>query len=314
MNSPKKSLVIAAFAAIYVIWGSTYLAIQMAIQSTPPLLMAGFRFFFAGLPILAFFRWKEEARPAGTDWKNAAIVGALLLAGGNGGVVFGEQWLPSSQTALLIATVPLCIAVMGWATGVTSAPLPAAWVGLLLGVAGVCALFNPFGDGLGSSHKKGLAVTIFAAVCWSAGSLWARNHKSSLPAFQMVGMQMVCGGLILISAGAALGEFQGFHIASVTRKSLIAFAYLIVFGSWLGFTAYVWLLRVCHPARVATYAFVNPVVAVFLGWSMNGEKLTARMLGGAAVIIAAVALAVLAGTRPQSPKPAPVPKAGSAGA
>jgi drug/metabolite transporter (DMT)-like permease len=298
MKPPQKSLVIAAFAAIYVIWGSTYLAIQMAIQSTPPLLMAGFRFVAAGLPILAYFRWKSGAKPAVSDWKNAAIVGALLLAGGNGGVVFGEQWIPSSQTSLLIATVPLCIAVLGWATGITAAPKPAAWVGLLLGVAGVCVLFDPFARGLSSSSQKGFAVTMFAAFTWSCGSLWARKHASILPAIQMVGMQMVCGGTILIAAGAVLGEFSDFDPASITHKSLWAFAYLVVFGSWLGFTAYVWLLRACHPARVATYAFVNPIVAVFLGWSMNGEKLTSRMLAGAAVIVAAVALAVLAGTRP----------------
>ncbi len=306
MDNPPKSLLFAAFAAIYVIWGSTYLAIQIAIESSPPLLMAGFRFLISGLVVWAvFFVWRAP-KTSLKDWRDAAVVGCLLLSLGNGGVTFGEQWLPSSATALLIATVPLWVAILGWATGVSSKPSFPVWMGLGLGLGGICLLFNPFNHSLSSSDRKGFYSVMIAALSWTAGSLYSRKAVSTLPVFLKVGMQMICGGLLLTLVGALTGELQNFHPYAISRRSLAAFVFLILFGSWLGFTAYVWLLQVCHPARVATYAFVNPVVAVLLGWGLAGEPLRLRTMAAAAVIVCGVCLVVFSSPAPPS-KPALVP-------
>jgi drug/metabolite transporter (DMT)-like permease len=311
MTRPPKSLVLTAFAAIYVIWGSTYLAIKIAIESAPPLLMAGFRFLASGLVVWAVFRLRGPVKLTRKDWKDSLVVGALLLVFGNGGVTYGEQWLASGVTALMIATVPLCIGLLGWASGIASKPTPTVWAGLFLGVTGVGILFNPFAQGLNSSNLAGFISVMIAALTWSAGSLYSKKTASPLPAFLKVALQMICGGLMLIALGGVLGEFKKFSPAAVTHRSLAAFVYLIVFGSWIGFTAYVWLLKVCHPAQVATYAFVNPVVAVFLGWSLAGERLSPRMLAGAAVILASVALVVFGAPRSSAPsdpgRPGPEP-------
>jgi len=221
-------------------------------------------------------------------------VGALLLSLGNGGVSFGEQWLPSGTTALLIAMVPVWVALAGWATGISSKPGGRAWAGLALGITGVCLLFNPFESGGSATDRAGFYSIMVAALSWTAGSLYSRKAKSTIPVLLKVAMQMICGGALLLIMGGATGEFARFHPSSITHRSLTAFVYLILFGSWLGFTAYVWLLEVCHPAQVATYAFVNPVVAVFLGWLIAGEQLTPRTVAAAAVIVCGVCLVVFA--------------------
>lgn len=289
MNQPTRSAVIAAFAAVYVIWGSTYLTIKLAIDSIPPFLMAGSRFVLAGLMLYGFSRWRGAPKPDLREWRRAAIVGFALLLVGNGGVTFGELYVPSGLTALLIALVPVFMALMGWFSGMTARPSAMVWGGLAFGLAGVGLLIQP--DPSTTPHPRfmlGAGIVLLAALVWSGGSLYSKAAPSRTTPFAGAGMQMICGGAMQLAMGGLLGEGRGFQLSQVTMPSFLCWLYLIFIGSLVGFTAYIWLLRHCAPAQVATYAYVNPVVAVFLGTMFGGEKITPSMLTGGALILAAV--------------------------
>lgn len=289
----RKLLVPLAFAAVYVIWGSTYLAILIAIRSIPPYLMAGVRFFIAGTTLYATARLTGAERPTLKQWRVAALIGALLLLIGNGTVVWSEQYIPSGVAALLIATTPLWMTLLDWARPNGPRPTLAMWAGLLLGFAGVGFLVLPtnLGDP-GSLHPIAMLTVVAAAFAWAAGSLYARS--ASVPGSQALasGMQQLTAGVMLSLASVLLGEPSRFDASKVTAESLWALGYLIVFGSIVAFSAYTWLLRVSTPARVSTYAFVNPAVAVFLGWLFADEPLSPRTLVATAVIVGAVALLI----------------------
>jgi len=288
-----------AFALVYIIWGSTYLGIRFAIESMPPLLMAGARHLLAGLLLYSFMRWRSNTpAPTISNWVTALIIGVCLLAFGNGGVTLGEQYLPSSLAALLVATVPMFLALLGWLSGIAARPTPWVALGLGLGLAGVYLLANTPGAShvaLPGHKALGIGCVLTAAVLWSIGSLYSKRKQASASPFVAGGMQMICGGLVTLVASFVHGEAAGFTLHNVTAKSWLAFGYLVVFGSLLAFTAYIWLLRAVEPALAGTYAFVNPVVAVVLGWAFAGEVLNVQMLGGAALIVAAVVLVVLGG-------------------
>ncbi len=307
---PARALVLAAFAALYIIWGSTYLAIRFAIESMPPLLMAGTRSVVAGALLFAFTRGvrREPAAPA-RGWGHALVVGAGLLLVGNGGVTLAEQYVPSGLASLLVATVPMWLAVLGWLSGVGARPRPLVWLGLALGLAGVGLLAGGPPDAADlrvaqpGHHGLGIGLLLTASLTWAAASLYSRKYTIAPTVLVSVAMQMICGGTLLCVAGLLLGETHGLTLSHVTGRSWWAWLYLIGLGSLVGFTAYAWLLRVVEPALVGTYAFVNPVVAVALGWAFAGEGLTTAMGGGAALIVLAVALVVL-GAR-TSPKTTP---------
>ncbi|MBG8554605.1 drug/metabolite exporter YedA [Hymenobacter guriensis] len=305
MPRPSRASLLLAFAALYIIWGSTYLGIRFAIDSIPPLLMAGTRYALAGALLYGFMRWRGEPAPTLRGWGTALLIGICLLAFGNGGVTVGEQYIPSGLAALLVATVPMFLALLGWLSGVSARPTLWVSIGLAIGMVGVYLLARTPGAAhvaIPGHEIIGIVCVLTAALVWAIGSLYSKKKQPASSPFVSGGMQMLCGGLVMIVVGLLRGEAAGFSIAAVTTKSWLAYAYLVTFGSIVAFTAYIWLLRHVEPALAGTYAFVNPVVAVLLGWAFAGETLNAQMLGGAALIVVAVVLVVLGGRRaPEAP-------------
>jgi drug/metabolite transporter (DMT)-like permease len=302
-----RAKILIAFLAIYTIWGSTYLFIRFGVETLPPFLMAGSRFLVAGAVMYAWMRWRGVPAPTAPQWRSAAIIGGMLLLFGNGGVTWAEQLIPSGVTALLISTSPLWFVLFDWIWFGSSRPTGKVLAGLALGLGGVAWLIGPdkilHGGGFALS---GILVLMLATASWAAGSLYSRRALLPASPFMATAIEMLAGGGLLLIASVASGEPWHFDPSTVTAKSLLSVAYLAAFGSIGGFTAYVWLLRVVSPARVSTYAFVNPVIAVFLGWSLGGEEFTARMGFAAAIIVAGVVLIVMRPTKPSSPSsPAP---------
>jgi len=290
-NPPSRPRIIAAFAAVYIIWGSTYLAILYAIETLPPFLMASARFLTAGALLYAWSRARAPRAPTRAEWRAAFLVGAMLLLGGNGAVVWAEQTVPSGIAALLVAVTPCWMVVLDWLWRGAQRPGPRTIIGLLLGFGGIVLLIGPAAIAdAGPVPIVGAGVLMLGSLSWATGSIYSKKVPSPPGALLFTGMQMLAGGALLFGLGAATGEISEIDIAAISLKSMLALGYLLVFGSIIGYTAYVWLLRVSTPARVSTYAYVNPVVAVLLGWALAGEALTLRMGVAAAVIIAGVAL------------------------
>ncbi|MCX6132757.1 MAG: drug/metabolite exporter YedA [Ignavibacteriales bacterium] len=299
-SSPPRLKLIAAFASVYIVWGSTYLAIRLAIETIPPLLMAGFRFIIAGSMMYLWGYVRSKERPTLTHWKSAAIVGLMLLLVGNGGLSWSEQLIPSGIAALLVAVSPLWFILIDWMQGGTR-PTAGVFIGLALGTLGIAILVDPADlVGGGEVSALGASVLLVSSVCWAFGSFYSRRAKlPSSPAIAN-GMEMLVGGVGLIVVGLLMGELRQLHLAHITTTSLFAVAYLVVFGSIIGFSSYIWLFRNTTPTRASTYAYVNPIVAVFIGWSVGGEQLPTRVFLAAALIIAAVATITIFGTRKRS--------------
>jgi drug/metabolite transporter (DMT)-like permease len=299
MPVPKRTLVIIAFVALYSIWGSTYLGIRFSIETIPPFLMAGARFVLAGLImyVIALSSGGCRSKSTWANWRTSLIIGACLLLGGNGGVTISEQYIDSGLAALVVAIVPIYIVLLGWMTGMARRPAPIMWMGLAGGFVGVGVLFGP---GLhlhaagGRNPAIGISILLVTSFIWSAGSLYSRGSKHAPSPFLTAAQQMICGGILLLVAGIVTGEVPRFHPASISMLSLGSFIYLVLIGAVVGYTAYIWLLRHCDPARVATYAYVNPIVAVLLGTLFAGETLTVRTFVAAALIIGSVALIITA--------------------
>jgi drug/metabolite transporter (DMT)-like permease len=288
-SPPPRGLVVAAFAAVYVIWGSTYLGIRIAIETMPPFLMAGSRFLIAGAILYTCLRLKRVPAPGKSHWLNAVVVGGLLLAGGNGGVTWAEQVVPSSLAALMIAMVPLWIALLDWVRPGGLRPVRQSVIGILIGFAGMMMLVGfPFSLSDRAIDPVGALVLMGACLSWSLGSLYARYTPKPPSALMGIAQQMILGGGLLLLAAWITGEPARLDWAGISSRSLLAYLYLIGFGSLIGFTAYSWLLKASTPARVSTYAYVNPVIAVFLGWAIAGEALSWNTLRAAAVILLGV--------------------------
>ena len=292
--APRAQL-IAAFAAVYLIWGSTFLAIRYAIETMPPLLMAGTRFIIAGALLYAWGAIRERARPTRAQWVGTAIVGSLLLAGGNGAVSWSEQFVPSGLAALVVANTPLFMVLFEWARRGGDRPTPAVIAGLALGFLGLVLLVGP-GDllGVSSVDPRSAIVLMFGTLAWAFGSIYSRSLRMPESARLSTGMQMLSGGTVLIVGGLLLGEGPRVDLGGISLKSALALLYLIVFGAIIGFTAYIWLLTATTAARVSTYAYVNPVVALLLGWLLADEPLNARTILAAGVILAGVAVITVA--------------------
>jgi drug/metabolite transporter (DMT)-like permease len=306
-------MVLLAFAAVYVVWGSTYLAIRIGIESFPPLILAGLRHITVGLLLYPVLRWKTKIRPTATNWRTAVITGTLLLFVGNGGVSWAEQVVPSGITALLVATVSLWLVIVDWLRPGGVKPVPRVVVGLLMGFAGLALLVGP--AHLGGSERvdpRGAAILVIASLAWACGSLYSKHGGMPSSAMLGVAMQSFAGGVILLVAGLFAGEFHSLNLGAVSVRSWLALAYLIAFGSGIGFSAYVYILHKSTAARVATYAFVNPVVALFLGWLIAGESITLRTIIAAAVILTAVILVITAPHRAAASVSEPAPAAGEA--
>jgi drug/metabolite transporter (DMT)-like permease len=298
-RAPRKLAIIAAFAALYLIWGSTYIGILLAIQSIPPLLMAGARFICAGVIMYGIARWQGSTKSSLTEWRTAFVVGGCLLLLGNGSVTIAEQWVPSGLASLLVATVPIYIALLAWLSGSAPRPGPLVLLGLAGGFVGVGILVGPAlaaPPGGGGNHVGlGMLALLLGSLGWSIGSLYSRHARPSAPPFLSSAQTMLCGGALMIIAGLMSGEARDLHLEKMTALSCGAFVYLVLIGAVVGYTAYIWLLRHCDPARVATYAYVNPVVAVLLGSLFAGEALTGRTAVAAVIIIGSVALVITAG-------------------
>jgi drug/metabolite transporter (DMT)-like permease len=289
-------LLVAAFAAVYIFWGSTYLAIKYAIETIPPFLMAGSRFVIAGVILLTWARFtKDYEKPKAVHWRTAIIIGTLLLLGGNGGVVFAERHISSSLAALLVAVEPFWVVLLSWLWLGNKRPSLKVVAGLLAGFLGVWLLISghPAESGSNSSDSMrliGSFVVVAATVCWALGSVYGLKASVPKSSIQSAGMQMFSGGIVLLVFSIFTGDWQQFDAARISSNSIFGVIYLIVFGSLLGFTAYSWLLKNAAPSMVATYAYVNPVIAVILGWLIAGETFTGQMLVGAGVIVGSVVL------------------------
>ena len=295
---PKRFQILLAFASLYLIWGSTYLAILFAIRSIPPLLMAGTRFLLAGIILYSAARLRGAPPSSRADWRTALIVGACLLVGGNGGVTLSEQYVSSGIAALLVATVPIYIALLSWLFGMSKKPGAITIAGLAGGFVGVGILIGPAlslsKTGESPHAWIGMTILLCSSLIWSAGSLYSRVAKNAPSPFLAAGQQMLCGGTLLVIAGIATGELRRFDLSQITAQSWGAFIYLVLIGGIIGYASYAWLLRYCEPAKVATYAYVNPIVAVFLGTAFAGETLSLRTVLGATLIIGSVALIITA--------------------
>lgn len=289
-------LLLAAFAAVYIFWGSTYLAIKYAIETLPTFLLAGSRFFIAGSILYAWARFSPDyEKPTFKQWRTSLIVGTLLLLGGNGGVVLAEHYISSSLAALLVATEPFWIVLLSWLWLKGERPNWKVALGLLIGFIGVYLLISgQSGTGaVEADYSKqlfGTILVIVSALSWATGSIYGLRATTPKSSLLTSAMQMLAGGTVLLLVSFVTGEWTKFRITDVTSNSWLALAYLIVFGSIISFTAYSWLLKNAQPAMVATYAYVNPVMAVLLGWLIAGESFTTQMLLGAGVIIGSVML------------------------
>jgi drug/metabolite transporter (DMT)-like permease len=279
----------SALVAVYLIWGSTYLAIRYAVETMPPFLMAATRFIVSGGCLYALRRALGDPAPQFVEWRNAAIIGIFLLVGGNGGVVWAEQFVTSSLAALLVATVPLWMVLIDVLPPTGHRPNLIAVLGILIGFGGVVLLIGSAASGADTMNLVGAAMLIVASISWAIGSLYGRS--ATLPASQLLGtgMEMLAGGVALLILASAVGEWTRLDLAAVSPRSALALVYLTAIGSG-GFIAYVWLLRVAPTPLVATYAYVNPLVAVLLGYFLAHEPVTLRTWFAAALIIGSVAL------------------------
>ncbi len=297
-----------ALIAIYIVWGSTYLAIRFTVETIPPFLSAGIRFLVAGVILYGFNRLTGAPAPKKIEWRSAIIIGLLLLLAGNGGLVWAETRIPSGIASLFIATTPIWMVLIdslrpngvraNWMT----------WLGVIIGFTGIAILANPWQSHSGSPalDPLGVLVLVLAALSWSIGSLYSR--KASLPSSSLLGtgMEMLAGSVGLFAFSAAIGEWSRFDISSVSQRSIGGLIYLIIFGSFIGFAAYTWLLRNAPTPIVSTYAYVNPVVALFLGSLIAHESLDTQDIVSALIILSGVVLITTAksiGTSKVSPIP-----------
>ncbi len=296
--APSRGLVLTAYAALYVIWGSTYLAIRYAVATLPPFIMAGTRFLLAGAILVLWAKWRHGARATKSNWRAAAIAGTLLLAGGNGAVVWAEQRVPSGLAALLVAAMPLWMVLAEWVRPGGRRPRTGVAAGIVVGMSGLILLVGPRSLGGTRIDPVGAAALLFGSLSWAIGSLYSRHADLPANPIFATGLEMLGGGAALIIAAIVAGEWSHFEPSHATAASLGGFLYLVVFGSLIGFTAFAWLLRVSTPAKVSTYAFVNPVVAVLLGWAIAHEPVGPRTIVAAVIIVGAVALITLTGGKP----------------
>lgn len=296
-STPSKLQIALAFLSIYIIWGSTYLAIRFAIDTIPPLMMAGARFLLAGIPLYCILRLTGSARPTLAEWKVSALLGVLLLSVGTGGVVLSEQSVPSGLVSLLVAMVPVYVAILEWLISAfkngTARPNLFSVSGLAVSTIGIFLLVAPsLGSGMGGKalNFMGIALVMLSSFSWSLGTVISR--RLTMPRSTMLGtaMQMIFGGAFLMLGSFGFGEHKGLDLHAISLNSLLAFAYLTVFGSIAAFSAYIWLLKHLSPEKVSTYAYVNPVVAVLLGWVILGEPVSATTALAGVTILGGVAL------------------------
>jgi drug/metabolite transporter (DMT)-like permease len=289
-----RSRVIAAFAAVYIVWGSTYLAIRYAVETMPPFLMAGVRFLISGAILYLWTRRRGSPAPSAPQWRDATIAGVLMLCFGNGAVAWAEQRVPSGLAALLVAVVPLWMVLVDWVRPKGVRPRAVVLLGVLVGFGGMIMLVGHRTDpAAGSADMTAAIVLGGASLAWACGSVFNQHGDRPESAAMSTGIQMLGGGMGLVLVGLVGGEVGRVHLSQISAASWTGWLYLVTFGSLVGFTAYIYLLQAVSPAKASTYAYVNPLVAVFLGWAIAGEAVTLRTLAAAAVILSGVAMITL---------------------
>jgi drug/metabolite transporter (DMT)-like permease len=300
-NPAPSWLVWAALWTVYIVWGSTYLAIRVTVETMPPLLAASARFLVAGALMAALIFFKKGSaglKVSRAEVGGAALVGTLLLLGGNGIVMIAEQDVPSGLASLLIASTPLWVVLLRYMAKerISGGTL----LGVATGFVGVALLVLP-GDKPANAPVLGMLFLVLAAFLWGTGSFLSKRVPMPKDPFVSTSFQMLLGGVSLLVIGLAIGEGSGIHVEEFSGRSLVALSYLVVFGSLIAFTAYVWVLQHAPISKVATYAFVNPVIAIFLGWIILNEEVTPWILAGAGVIVASVAFIVRKESAPAPP-------------
>jgi drug/metabolite transporter (DMT)-like permease len=298
---PSRALVITAFAAVYVIWGSSYIGIHFAIETIPPFLMTTARFLLAGGLLMGWALARGASLPTRVHWRAAAIVGAFLFLFNNTAIVWAEvNGVPTGMVAVLIATMPMWMVLLTWLKPRGVRPSAMTLVGLAIGFVGIVLLVRPDSVAPGGEpmHPLGPFVVLFGAFAWAFGSLYARGAALPGSATMSTGIQLLAGGAMIGVVSVVNGDAAQLDVARVTLGSLLAFLHLTFSSSIVAFSAFVWLMKVCPPAKVATYAYVNPVIAVMLGWLLLREPITPRTLVAAAVIIAGVIIINIYGSRP----------------
>jgi drug/metabolite transporter (DMT)-like permease len=320
-QQPSRAALIAGFAAIYLIWGSTYLGIRIVVETVPAFLMASVRFLVAGLIVAGFIALTKGFRATRAQWRDNAIIGGFLCLGGNGLVSWAEERVPSGIATLMISAGPVFIVLMDWAVHAWfkdgkrgTRPTALTFVGLALGFIGLAVLVGPdvMTTGVGGLDPWRLLGLLGATFFWGVGMIIMRYVREPAEPFTASGIQMICGSGWLSVASVATGELSRFDPAAISSRSVIAWTYLVIFGSLIGFSTFTWLMKHSTPAKVSTYAYVNPVVAVFLGWLVLHETVSPRIFVAAAIIIAGVAIITVAKTVKPVARPAPDKSAGPA--
>ncbi|HVZ66232.1 MAG TPA: EamA family transporter [Lacunisphaera sp.] len=298
-RTPTRSALIAGFAAIYLIWGSTYLGIRVVVETIPPFLMAGVRFLVAGALIAGYLALTRGFRATARQWRDNAVIGGFLCLGGNGLVSWAEQKIPSGIATLIISVGPLFIVLLDWAAHALfrdnrrgTKPTPLTFVGLALGFAGLAVLVGPDIVNQGVDGLDGWSVVGLIGAClfWGIGMIYTKYAHDPVEPFTGAAIQMLAGSVWLLLTSLAWGEPGRLVVSAISGRSILAWSYLVVFGSLIGFTTFVWLMKHSTPARVSTYAYVNPIVAVFLGWWILREPISPRIFVASAIIIAGVAI------------------------
>jgi drug/metabolite transporter (DMT)-like permease len=297
MARRERIIAYCALAAVFFFWGTTYLAIRVGLETLPPMLLAAMRFLTAGTVLFAFMRgWRRERLPVGREWADQALVGLMLLGVGNGLVVWAELWIPSGMAALLVATSPFWVVGFERLRSDGERVRLRALMGMIIGFAGLLLLVAPglYGATLGMNYLLGMLAIQVACASWSGGSVYAKHHQTKLSPLMGAAIQMLFAGGAMAFLGLVLGEWRGLHFSS---RSLAALAYLIVFGSIVAYGSYTYVVQKLPLSIVSTYSYVNPVIAVLLGWLLLGEELGWRMILAMAVILAGVALVKTAGQK-----------------
>lgn len=310
---------VAAFAAVYLIWGSTYLAVHFALETLPPFLLMGVRFLVAGTILYLWGRLRAEQGPTAQQWLASAVASVLLIVGGMGAVAWAQQFLASGTAALIAALTPCFMVILQWLLVEDSRTSWITWAGVGSGFLGMVVLIGPGWIGSGGAagsgiHLGGALVLLLGCLSWALGSLYGRRAPVPQETRLATGMQLLCGGGILALIAVTSGELRAVDLAEISSTSIVALVYLTVFGSLIAYTAYVWLLKISTPARVSTHAYINPIVAVLLGWLIAGEVVTLRVIGAGALALLGVVLIILADyLRDTAPRAVPGPSPSTSG-
>ena len=291
MQGPSRTALVAAFAAIYLIWGSTYLAIRLGVATIPPFLMAGVRFLVAGVAFMAWAKYRRATGPTARDWVTTGLIGALMATGGNGLVTWAMQTVQSGLAALLVSMVPFWVVMADWLKPQGRRPATRVVVGLVLGFTGVGLLINPTDVGVREIDVFGALTIVLASMLWASGSIYSRHAPQPTSQALSSGMQMFGGGVVLLALSGMTGEVARLDWAAVSNTALAGWVYVTVLGS-VAYGSYLWLLKASTPTKAATYAYVNPVIALLLGYLVAGESLSPRTIGCSALVVLAVLMVV----------------------